>query len=234
MEIKPIEIASIGQKTAQATLFRNVYSWMTLAMIVTGLTAFIVAGSESLLYSILGNKLLFYGLLFGELGLVWYLSSRINTLTLNNATLLFIIYSILNGVTLAFIFAVYTSSSIASTFFVTAGTFASMALVGTFTKRDLSSMGNILLMALIGIIIASVVNLFLKNEMMYWIITYIGVLVFVALTAYDAQKIKRLIQEHGHEVNESTQKIALIGALSLYLDFINLFLFLLRILGGRK
>lgn len=234
MEFNQIELTSTEQRTAQATLFKNVYSWMAMALVVTGLTAFFVANSETLLQAIYGNRILFYIILFAPLGLVWYLSARINTLSLSKATIMFIIYSVLNGLTFSFIFIVYTSSSIASTFFVTAGTFAAMALIGTFTKRDLSSWGNIFLMALIGIIIASVVNFFLKSEMLYWIVTYAGVLIFVGLTAYDAQKIKRMINEYGNEVNESTQKMALLGALSLYLDFINLFLFLLRILGSRK
>ncbi|MFT4071935.1 MAG: Bax inhibitor-1/YccA family protein [Dysgonamonadaceae bacterium] len=234
MEIKPIEISSVEQKSAQAVLFRNVYTWMTMALVVTGITSLIVANSPSLMQAIYGNRILFYGLLLGELGLVWYISARIGSLSLNTATLLFIVYSIFNGVTMAFLFAVYTATSIASTFFITAGTFAAMALVGTFTKKDLSSWGRFLIMALIGLIIASVVNLFLKNETMYWIISYIGVLLFVALTAYDAQKIKNLIQMHGNEVNESTQKIALMGALTLYLDFINLFIYLLRIMGNRR
>ena len=234
MEIKPIEITGVEQKTAQATLFKNVYTWMAMALLVTGLTAFFVANSETLIQAIYGNRIFFYVILFSPVALVWYLSARINTLSLSTATIMFIIYSVLNGLTFSFVFMVYTASSIASTFFVTAGTFAAMALIGTFTKRDLSSLGGILLMALIGLIIASVVNMFLKSEMMYWIVTYAGVLIFVGLTAYDAQKIKRLINEYGSEVNESTQKIALLGALSLYLDFINLFLFLLRILGSRK
>lgn len=234
MDFNSIEITSTERKTAQATLFKNVYSWMALALIVTGLTSFFVANSETLLNVVYGNKILFYIILFAPIGLVWYLSARINTLSLSSATLLFIVYSVLNGLTFSFIFLIYTMSSISSTFFITAGTFAAMALIGTFTKRDLSKLGGILIMALIGLIIASVVNIFWNNGMMAMIISYVGVLLFVGLTAYDAQKIKRLINEHGDEVNESTQKIALLGALTLYLDFINLFLFLLRILGSRK
>lgn len=221
-------------KTAQATLFRNVYIWMTLALVITAITSIAVANSPNILQLIYSNNYVFYGLLLGELALVWYLSARIQKLSFSTATTFFIIYSVLNGVTLSFIFLIYTSASIASTFFVTAGTFGAMALFGTFTKKDLSSWGNILLMALVGLIIATIVNFFLKSEMLYWIVTYAGVLVFVGLTAYDAQKIKRNIQLYGNEVNETTQKIALMGALSLYLDFINLFLYLLRILGSRK
>ena len=154
-------------------------------------------------------------------------------LTVSDSPTLLNAYSILNGATLASIFLLYTASSIASTFFVTAGTFGAMALFGYFTKRDLSGIGNMGYMALIGIIIATVVNLFLRSETMMWVITYIGVLVFVALTAYDTQKIKKMVM-NAEVVDESTQKIALLGSLTLYLDFINLFLYLLRILGSRK
>ena len=147
---------------------------------------------------------------------------------------MFIIYSILNGATLASIFLVYTMSSIASTFFVAAGTFGVMALYGYVTKSDLTRIGNICLMALIGLIIATLVSMFWQNSMLQMIITYVGVILFVGLTAYDSQKIKRLLTADGIEVTEETQKIALLGALTLYLDFINLFLYLLRLLGDRK
>lgn len=227
-------VSNAYQKSAQIALFRNVYLWMSMALVITGLTALVVAGTPSILSAIFGSKFLFYGLLIAEVALVWYMSARINTLSFMTATTIFIIYSILNGITLSFIFLVYTTDSIASTFFVTAGTFGAMSLFGYLTKKDLTSMGSFLFMALIGLIIASVVNLFLHNEVMYWIITYAGVLIFVGLTAYDTQKIKRLLQAHGTEVNETTQKIALMGALTLYLDFINLFLYLLRLLGNRR
>ena len=164
--------------------------------------------------------------------LVWYVSARIMSLSFTTATGLFMLYSLLNGLTLSVLFAVYTRSSIASTFFITAGTFGAMSLYGYFTKKDLSSWGNILIMAVIGLIIASVVNMFMQSSMMYWIITYAGVLIFVGLTAYDTQKIKQMLANQ--EINEQTQKLALLGALSLYLDFINLFLYLLRIFGDRK
>jgi FtsH-binding integral membrane protein len=147
---------------------------------------------------------------------------------------MFLLFSILNGVTLSAIFVVYTMSSIATTFFVTAGTFAAMAFIGYTTKKDLTKIGGILLMALIGLIIASVVNIFLKNSMMDIVISAIGVLIFVGLTAYDAQKIKEMMLDCGTEVNDFTQKLAVFGALSLYLDFINLFLYLLRFLGKQR
>ncbi len=225
---------SYRSKAVQATLFRKVYLWMTFALFITGITSLLVADSPSLTEMILGNRLAFYGILIGEIALVWYLSARINSLSLQTATLLFILYSVLNGATLSFIFLAFTTASIASTFFVTAGTFGAMSLYGYATKRDLTSWGNILFMALIGLIIASLVNLFLRNEIFYWVVTYAGVLIFVGLTAYDTQKIKRLFSREDIEVNEMTLKIALMGALTLYLDFINLFLYLLRILGNRK
>ena len=215
-----------ADKSENTTLFRNVYLWMTMALFITGATALTVSDSPTLLNAIFGSKVAFFGL-------VIFLSSFIFRMSFLTATLMFIAYSILNGATLASIFLLYTASSIASTFFVTAGTFGAMALFGYFTKRDLSGIGNMGYMALIGIIIATVVNLFLRSETMMWVITYIGVLVFVALTAYDTQKIKKMVM-NAEVVDESTQKIALLGSLTLYLDFINLFLYLLRILGSRK
>lgn len=222
------------RSAAYAVLFRNVYLWMTLALVITAVTSIVVAGSPALINAVISNSFLFYGILIAELALVWILSANINKFSLSTATLMFVVYSILNGITLSLIFLIFTSSSIAITFFITAGTFGAMALYGTITKKDLSSWGNILFMALIGLIIASVANIFFKNEILYWIVSYAGVIIFVGLTAYDAQKIKNMLSQYGNEVNETTQKIALMGALSLYLDFINLFLFLLRIFGSRR
>lgn len=233
MEINSVT-NSASSRYAQVALFRNVYMWMTFALIITGITALIVADSPGLIETIITNKIVFYGLLIGEFALVWYMSAHIRSLSFTTATMLFILYSFINGLTLSFIFLLYTASSIASTFFVTAGTFGAMCLYGYMTKRDLTSIGNLCFMAIIGLVIASVVNMFWSNDTMYWIITYAGVLIFVGLTAYDTQKIKRLLLSEGTEVNETTQKIALMGALSLYLDFINLFLYLLRLLGNRK
>lgn len=221
-------------KSAYRTLFRNVYIWMTLALSITGITAFVVASSPTLVNLIFGSNISYYLLLFAPLGLVWYLSANINKISATTATIFFIIYSAMIGLTLSFIFLVYTNGSIALTFFVTAGTFGVMAFLGTVTKMDLSKLGNILFMALIGLIIASIANFFLESQMFYWIVTYLGVLIFVGLTVYDSHKIKKALQAHGYEVNETTQKIALMGALNLYLDFLNMFLFLLRILGSRK
>lgn len=225
---------SFYSENAVATLMRNMYAWMAIALVITGFTAFAVANSYSLIYAIATNSILFYGLIFAELGLVYFLSSRIFRMSFATAGLLFAVYSIVNGVTLSLIFLIYELGSIVSTFFITAGTFGAMAVVGSFLKKDLSFIGRFALMALIGLIIAGVVNIFMRSEGFSFIIAIIGVLVFTALTAYDAQKMKNLIAENGYEVNENTQKLALIGALELYLDFVNLFLYLLRLLGSRR
>lgn len=227
-------IGNYASKAAQSTLLRSVYVWMTLALVITGFVSMYVAQSYQLVSFIFGNKLALWGMLIAELAVFFYLSARINSISFTKATVMFIIYSILNGATLASIFLVYTMSSIASTFFVAAGTFGVMALYGYVTKSDLTRIGNICLMALIGLIIATLVSMFWQNSMLQMIITYAGVILFVGLTAYDSQKIKRLLTVDGIEVTEETQKIALLGALTLYLDFINLFLYLLRLLGDRK
>ena len=205
---------------------------MTLGLAITGLTALFVADSN-LIEVIFSGSFPFWILLIAELALVWYLSSRIMKLSMPVATAAFAVYSLLNGVTLSPIFLVYTGESIASTFFITAGTFAAMAIFGYTTKRDLSSMGSYLMMGLIGLIIASVVNIFVGSSLLMWVVSYLGVLIFVGLTAYDTQRIKEIIaQSIGDE--EQTKKVALIGALNLYLDFINLFLYLLRLFGRRN
>lgn len=211
----------------------KVYNWMAIALLITGLVAYFTAGSEMLINAIVSNKILFYGLLIGEIVLVGYISARINKISSYNATLLFLLYAVLNGLTFAIIFLVFTSESISSTFLITAGTFGAMSLYGYFTKSDLTKIGSLAIMALIGIIIASVVNMFLHSEMMYWIVTYLGVAIFIGLTAYDTQKLKA-IAINGFKSEESMDKSAILGALTLYLDFINLFLFLLRIFGNRK
>lgn len=219
---------------AMPALMRKVYVWMTLALVLTGFTAYGVATSPGLLIAILSNKILFWGLIIAELALVWTVSARINRLSLTTATLLFVLYSVINGATLSVIFVAYTMTSIANVFFITAGTFAAMSLVGFFVKTDLSSLGRILFMALIGVIIATVVNVFfLKDSGFSLILSYIGVLIFVGLTAYDTQKIKEMLVM-ADDVTEDAQKIALMGALSLCLDFINLFLYLLRIFGSNR
>lgn len=223
-----------ASKAAQSSLLRSVYIWMTLALVITGLVALYVSRSYQLIQMIATNSVAFWVLLIAELALVWSLSARIHKISFATATVMFIVYSILNGITLSFIFLVYTMSSIASTFFITAGTFGVMALYGYVTKSDLTRIGNLCIMALIGVIIATVVNIFWQNSIMDFAISCIGVLLFVGLTAYDSQKIKQLLSGDDIEINETTQKIAVLGALSLYLDFVNLFLYLLRLLGDRK
>lgn len=222
------------ERSAQLSLFRQVYLWMAMALVITGFMAMLVAESQTLLSLIFSSKLTFFGLIIAELALVWYLSTRIDRISFTTATLMFIIYSLLNGAMLSSVFLLYTASSIASTFFITAGTFGVMCVYGYLTKRDLTSLGNLCLMAVIGLIIAGLVNLFLQSSLMSLIVSGIGVLVFVGLTAYDSQKIKRMLLQEGLEVNDSTRKIALLGSLTLYLDFINLFLYLLRFLGDRR
>ena len=220
--------------TAYRTLMGKVYLWMTLALAVTGLTSLYVASSPGLVQSIFASRGTFWLLVIAELALVFILSARIMKMSFSTAGIMFALYYVLNGVTMSFIFIAYTSTSIATAFFVTAGMFAAMSFIGFVTKKDLSSFGSFFTMALIGLIIASVVNIFLNSSVMYWIITYVGVLLFVGLTAYDTQKIKQMLIEYGDEVNDSTQKLALIGSLSLYLDFINLFLYILRLFGNNK
>ncbi len=213
-------------------LMSKVYLWMTLALVVTGMTAYYVASSPAILYALGSNQIVFWGLFIGELVLVFVLSSRIMSLSFVTASLMFVIYSIMNGVFFSFILLAYTEQSIATTFLITAGTFGAMSLFGFVTKRDLSAMGRILFMLLIGLIIATVVNIFMKAEGLALILNYAGVVIFVGLTAYDTQSIKQMLQEHGDK--EGAEKIALLGSLSLYLDFINLFIYLLRFFGESR
>ncbi len=214
-------------------LMRKVYVWMTLALVITGFTAYGIAQNPGLAYTIVTNRILFWGLIMAEFGLVVAITGAINRLSAATATLLFVLYSIVNGTTLSVIFLAYTMSSIANVFFITAGTFAVMAFVGYTTKRDLTSLGKILLMGLIGIVIASVVNIFLGSSVLNMIVSYVGVVVFVGLTAYDSQKIKNMLYT-ADDMTEDAQKIALLGSLTLYLDFINLFLCMLRIFGNNR
>lgn len=219
--------------SALPALMRKVYVWMTLALVITGFTAYAVATSPGLLMAIVGNRFVLLGLIVAELALVVGISGAINRLSLAVATLMFVLYSVINGATLSVVFLAFTMSSITSVFFITAGTFATMALVGYTTKKDLTSMGRMLFMALIGLVIATVVNMFMRNSGLDMILNYVGVLVFVGLTAYDTQKIKEQLMM-ADNMGEAAQKVALVGALTLYLDFINLFLYLLRILGKRE
>lgn len=214
-------------------LMRKVYVWMTLALVITGFTAYGVATSPGILQAIYSNQILFWGMIIAEFALVIGVSAAINRLSLTTATLMFILYSVINGALMSYIFLAYTASSIATVFFITAGTFGAMAFIGYTTKTDLSSIDKIVMMALIGLVIATLVNLFIKSEGFTLILSYVGVLVFVGLTAYDTQKIKQMLLQ-APDAGEGAQKMALLGALSLYLDFINLFIYLLRIFGKRE
>ena len=214
-----------------SAFFRKVYAYMAGGLFATGVTAMVVASSEMLLNMILGNRIVFYGLLIAEVGMVLAFSKVVERLSTPAAAAFFFAYAVLNGVTLSIIFMIYTASSIASTFFVTAGTFGALSVYGYATKRDLTGVGNFAMMGLIGLIIASIVNLFLNSPMMYWLTTFVGVIVFTALTAYDTQKLKQFAAASGPD---QQSKVALQGALMLYLDFINLFLYLLRLFGRRR
>jgi FtsH-binding integral membrane protein len=223
----------LSMSAAFPALMRKVYVWMSLALVLTGVTAYGVATSPGVLNAIFNNQILFWGLVIAEFALVIGISAAIHKLSLTTATLMFVLYSVINGAVLSSIFLIYTMSSIASVFFITAGTFAVMAFIGYTTKKDLTSMGKILFMALIGIIIATIVNIFLKSSGLEMIVSYLGVLIFVGLTAYDSQKIKNMLLM-APDAGEGAQKLALLGALTLYLDFINLFIYLLRIFGRRE
>lgn len=220
----------LSRSAAFPALMRKVYLWMTMALVITGLCAWGVATSPTMVRMVYGNSASIWVLFIAELGLVFYTTARIDKLSLSTATTLFIIYSALNGVTLSAIFMVYATVTIAKVFFITAATFGATALYGYMTKTDLTKFGNLFLMALFGLIIATLVNLFLHSAMLDLALSYIGVVLFVGLTAWDSQQIKRaLALQPG--LDEGSQKVALLGALSLYLDFINLFLYLLRIFG---
>ena len=232
-DVDSLRNKDFAMSTAFPALMRKVFVWMTLALAITGLTAYGVATSPTILSLIFSSKVTFFGLIIAEFALVFAISGAINRLSLSTATMLFILYSVINGATLSSIFFAFSVATIGKVFFITAGTFGAMALVGYTTKTDLTSMGKLLFMALLGIIIASVVNMFLASSSLDLILSYVGVLVFVGLTAYDTQKIKQMCQA-APAAGESAQKLALIGALSLYLDFINLFLYLLRIFGNNR
>ena len=209
-------------------VMRKVYGRMFLALVVTALTSLYVASSPAILSVVLGNRAVFFGLMIAELAVVFVVSGMLNKLSTTTATLLFYLYAVLNGVVFSSIFIVYDLGSIAYTFFITAGVFGAMSVYGMVTKNDMTKFGSYCIMGLFGLIIASVVNIFVANSTLDWII---GVALFIGLTAWDTQKIKNAAY-----VTDPSQtgKLATIGALSLYLDFINLFLYLLRIFGGRS
>lgn len=216
--------------SVSSSLISKVYVWMTLALAITGVTAYGVATTPTL-FMTMGKMM--WGLIIAELVLVFTLSAAINRLSLSVATLMFIVYSVLNGCMLSSIFYVYSPMIITKVFFITAGTFGITAAYGFATKRDLSSFGRIFYMALLGLFIATVVNFFMKSATLDYLLSYAGVIIFTGLTAWDSQKIRKLLQMQ-YEVDEKSQKLALLGALTLYLDFINLFLYLLKIFGNKK
>jgi len=222
------------QQVVQAAFISKVYGWMSCALVITAAVAMWAVSTPAVFNLIFGgtSNLPFYALIAAEFGTVIYISARINRMTAERAGVLFLIYSILNGLTLSMIFMVYTNESIASTFLITAATFGIMSFYGYTTKKDLTSIGKLAMMALIGLIIATVVNYFMQIQGMAILINYAGVLIFVGLTAYDTQKIKRMAAFD--DSAEDSKKKSIMGALTLYLDFINMFLFLLRILGDRR
>ncbi len=230
--------AAYSKSTAQVqvnSFVRSVYNWMAIGLALTGFIAFYVASNETLINLIYGNRLIFYGMVIGEFALVFILAGRIQKMSASTATGMFLFYAALNGATFSYIFLLYTSASIASTFFICAGTFLACSIYGYTTKRDLTSIGNFLIMGLFGLIIASFVNLLIGSSAMQMIISYIGVVVFIGLTAYDTQKIKAMAVSQPADLSAGVvRKGAIIGALSLYLDFILLFQSLLHIFGGSR
>ena len=231
----PITVLKDRAEVRVNDFVRSVYNWMCIGLAVTGFISYYIAGNETVLKMIFANRAVFWILVIAELGLVFAISGMINRMSAATATGLFVLYSALNGATLSFIFIVFTASSIASTFFICAATFLACSLFGWATKRDLTSAGSFFRMGLFGIIIASVINIFLKSSALNMIISYIGVIVFVGLTAYDTQKIKDMAMSQPDGLDGAViRKGAILGALTLYLDFINLFIMLLQIFGQRR
>jgi FtsH-binding integral membrane protein len=221
-----------AETARQSSLFTRIYAWMTAGLAVTGATAAVTVTTPALFNLVYGNSLVLILLIVAQLALVIAISAAITRLTAATATGLFLLYAALNGVTLSSLLLTYTGASIALAFFVTAGTFGAMSLYGAITKRDLTAIGNLAFMALLGLILGSLVNFFLRSEALYWLLTYLGVAIFVGLIAADTQKLKRLLAQNPE--GEAAGRIVVIGALTLYLDFINLFLNLLRIFGRRR
>lgn len=224
----------VQQGSRLQTYMAQVYGWMTCGLLLTGFVAWYAANTPELMMYIFSGKFIFFGLIIAQLALVFVLSGLVHKLSPGVATALFMLYSALTGLTFSSIFLVYTYSSIASTFMVTGGMFGAMSLYGYTTQRDLSKMGSLLFMGLIGLILASLVNLWLKSTPLMWAITYIGVLIFVGLMAYDTQKLKNLGEQIDTRDKAQMRRYSILGALTLYLDFINLFLMLLRIFGNRR
>lgn len=218
-------------EVAERMTMNRVYGWMSLALVVSALAAVFTVKSPAVLEFIYGSRITFFGLIIAELGMVWYLSARIMSLSFSTAALLMGAYSVLNGITLSSVLLVYAEATVHAAFLSTAATFAVMSAVGYFTRTDLTRMGSMLFMALVGLIVATVVNMFLQSDGLTTIITYVGLLIFIGLTAYDTQKIKHtLAMQDQYAMQVDVRKIALMGALNLYLDFINMFLYILRLL----
>lgn len=227
------EPIAISPGRVETRFLTRVYGWMAGGLAATALMAWVTLSTPALLQLVFGNRFVFYGLLIGELALVAWLSGLVGRMSASTAAIVFVAYSALNGLTLASVFLVYTSGSIVSTFVVTAGTFGAMSVYGLVTSRSLDGLGSFAFMGLIGVILASVVNLFLRNSMLEFVISCVGVIVFVGLTAYDTRKLK-LMAARVDADSEEGQKGAIQGALALYLDFVNLFLMLLRLVGNRR
>ena len=228
------EIRTENRPTSLTRCLTGVYWWMSFALLISGISAYLVGTSPELTDLFVRTPAVFLVLAIVEIVMVIGITAGIDKLGAATATALFILYAAVNGLTLSVVFVVYTTGSIAETFAVTAGPFGVMALIGTVTGKDLTSLGNLLFMALIGLVIASIVNLFWTNGVLYWVCTCAGILIFVGLTAYDAQKIKKMFVNAGTDDPETVRKIAVIGALALYLDFVNLLLYLLRLFGRRR
>ena len=225
-------VNEIAQVKVKNTFLSRVYGWMTLALVISGVTAFLAATNETIIRLTIGNGFGFLILAVAELALVWWLTASIHKISSGAAFFAFILYSVLNGVTLSSIFLVYKIESIFMVFFISAGMFAAMAVYGTVTKSSLSSFGKFFAMALVGIIIASLVNFLLRSPMLDWFLSIITVVIFTGLTAYDAQKM--LAVSNNASDDEVFKKASVIGALELYLDFINIFLAMLRLFGRSR
>ena len=221
-------------QAAQRAFVTKVFGWMTAGLTITAVVALYVATTPRLVEAIFGNRALLLGLIIGELLMVVVLAAAIHKLSPGVASALFVAYAAVNGLTLSVLFLAFTAASLASTFFITAATFGAMFVYGYTTKRDLTGLGSLCVMALIGLIVASVVKIFMANPMLYWLTTYAGVLIFVGLTAYDAQRIKMMGIGLSRQGTAIAHKAAILGALALYLDFVNLFILLLRIFGRRR
>lgn len=232
METNPSHYTAENQTALQSTFVPSVFAWMTVALAITAFTALFTVATPAIMNFIFSSKLTFFGLIFAELGLVMGITAALNRISSPVAVMLFLLYAILNGLTLSSIFLAYELGTIGFTFLVTAGTFAAMSIYGYFTKEDLTKLGSLLGMGLIGLVFAIVVNLFLKSDMVGWVINLVGVFIFVGLVAWDTQKLKLMAE--AIDSRESARKMSIMGALSLYLDFINLFLFLLRLFSRRN